>query len=165
MFAAYTLELGNHVAHGDAGAQTEGYQSTYGFGLCGDGTPGFSDGGENFEGFAVQFVDGKVQHAESRLDFLSEAHDDIGALAYTTCGLSVVLVFRRRGTGCEYLHGFAAVAVDGDALATEFKGQAIDAFDIFDACAVGEVDGFGDGVVRVFLESGTNMIFKISAEN
>ena len=180
VLAAYALELGDHVAHVDAGAQSQGNQAADGFGLGGDGVPGLAYGGKNLKGAALHFIDGKVHGAEARGHFLGEAPEDVGPTAHARAqrggggllrqGLRFAGGIRARirslgralilfhgllpFAGGEHLHAFAAVAVDGDALAAFLVGQPVNVKNILFRGLVGQVHGLGHGVVRVALEGG-----------
>ena len=81
VFTADALQLSHHVGHIHAGAQGKGNETSDGFCLCGDGVSRFADGGEDFKGFAVHFIDGQIHAAETCLDFLGKSGHEIRALA------------------------------------------------------------------------------------
>ena len=58
------------------------------------------------------------------------------------------------GAGAQHLLRLAAVAIDGDAFAAQGVGGLVGFRHIRHAGIVREVDGFGNGIVGVFLESG-----------
>ena len=156
IFAADALELAHDVGHVHARAQGQGHEPADGLGLGRDRAAGFADGGEDLEGLAVNLVDREIEFAEARFDLLGEAENDVRPHAHLALGLGL--------GGCcgavaraQDLPRFAAVAVDGHALAAEFIGQPVDFPNVFLGGGIGQVDGLGHGVVGVFLEGGLHL--------
>lgn len=135
-------------------SQCQRYQSSQSFGIGHGGVAALTDAGEDLEGLLVEVGDGNIEIAKTGIDLIGDRGQGIGPFFGKAC-------LGGQGLG-ENLLGAAAVAVDGDALGVEIIGQPIGLLDIGDTGLVGEIDGFGDGIIHVFLEGslGADMPFR-----
>ena len=139
----------------NAGAQRNGHQPRGGLRL-GGAAARLAGGGEHLTDAVLIVVDGDVEVAAADLHALGNPAGDLRARTRENgvggCG--------RLGidrTDVEHLVLPAAVAVDGDPLTAQLKGQTVDLGHVLVTGLVGEVYRLGDGVVHMILEGGLHL--------
>ena len=117
----------------------------------------FAGVGEYFADAFFVVIDGDIELAAADLYLFGKAPHHGG----TAAGADARRIFRMFflclrgfGTDAQNLRIAAVVAVDGNAFAPQFPGEEIHFLHIAVGGALGEVYGFGYGVVRMALESG-----------
>ena len=153
--AADGAELFDDDLDVNAGTQRQRHQPTDGFQLGGRASACLTHRHKDFERTAVLVrIDRDIQVAAAGRDLGRRAHDDLGPGPGAYFAFGDLLFFLRRVfcADAQDLLGTAVIAIDGQALAAHLVGEHVGMAHIVDRRVFVEVDGLGNGVVRVFLE-------------